>query len=264
MFKRVALAVLATLFLVASAQADFIEYSGKIRRFTYHYATGTITETTNNAQSFGPDVAWDSTAFTGSFYGSDLATAPPEEVVDWGDVEDGTVVNGFQIGYAADAPDPVDYQVNFYTGNGFGDASATLARFDLTGLPTNGDGTLGGFVIDVDLEGGFEFTITGPDTDGFAGTDFEYGYIPLAGAGTGSTIGTLISTGGFGEEDAFDVYEPGAQADGGPYAGSLFFGGTPFAQMHMRLYTNAIPEPTSAALLGLGVLGLALVRRRKK
>jgi hypothetical protein len=154
---------------------------------------------------------------------------------------------------------PVDIEVRFYeNGNGFGDASNEVAAFLITGLPGSGSGGVEGWIVDIDLvPGNLSFIMNGPDKDSIPGQDFEYSY-NMTNRGNATSMGPLISTGGHGQEDAFDRYTGGPQGSG-TYDGTFFFGGNPFAQFHMRLYT--LPTPGALALVGLG--GLMVARRRR-
>ncbi len=223
---------------------------------TAHYSASTGEVTTDGAtQRYGPATAWDSTTSTG-FFSNRISS---QWVVDWGDVANNTLVNGFQLGYATNSNVPVNITVSFYApGDGHGDASTLLASYLIPGLPgTTTPGTITGWTVDVDLEGGFEFLLSGADLDGDGLTDFEYEY-NMTNRGDATSMGPLISTGGVGQEDAFDRYDNNSQAGGGTYAGTFWFGGNPYAQFHMRLYT--VPEPASLALLAIGAL--SYLRRR--
>lgn len=256
MRKIVLLAAVAALAVPALAE-QFLS-AGTVRYGTYDLASGTVTE--NPAARFGPAIAWDCTTQQG-FY----AASTDRERLDWGDTASGLVVNGFQIGYATNSTTPVSAYVAFYSGiNGGGDPlGTTITVFDLANLPGGG-----GWFLDVDLEGGYEFTITAPDLDGDGLGDFGYGYHFYNG-GDGTSTGPLLTlpgpdpVGAPGVEDAYDRYNAPGRWAGGAFVGTYWFGGwdptdndPPFTQFWMRLYT--VPEPAALALLALG----ALLRRR--
>ena len=99
------IAAAALVACAGAAFADFqsvetINYAG-----TYSMAQGQL----NGTAFFGPDVAYDNTTTSGFFSGR----AANSEFIDWGNMAAGTVVNGFQIGYATDAP-VVDLAITFY------------------------------------------------------------------------------------------------------------------------------------------------------
>jgi hypothetical protein len=247
---RRALLLCALLAFVVPVMADPVPMAveGAVDLGTYDMATGQW-----NGGRFGPTVAWDCTVGTGYFYNS--MTAPSVEQ-DWGDLTAATTVNGFNVGFATNAT-ALDLCVWFYEGTtGYGVAGNPVTGFTIpiSGLPGGG---YWGITADIDLEGGNEFNLPAGDWG------YSYAFHNAVGA-TG--YGPLLTTAGPdpvgapGIEDVWDKY-----ADSGTcepvtnltLLGTYWFGGSPFAQYHMRLYT---PEPSSLALLALG--GLALLRRR--
>lgn len=250
------LVVVSALALTGSmAMADIAEPVSVVNYAKYNLTTGKVKVGGGGHRTH--QIAWDSTNQTG-FFSNRVST---QWVVDWGDVPAGNLVlntvDGFQIGYATNSTVPVDIEVRFYeNGNGFNDVSNQVAAFLLTGLPGSNTGGVQAWIVDVNL-GSSAFIMNGPDKDSIPGQDFEYSY-NMANRGNATSMGPLISTGGHGQEDAFDRYDGGPQGSG-TYAGTFFFGGNPFAQFHMRLYT--IPAPGSLALVGLG--GLLAARRRR-
>lgn len=250
------LVVVGALALTGSmAMADIAEPVSVVNYAKYSMATGKVKIGGSGHRT--NQIAWDSTTQTG-FFSNRVST---QWVVDWGDVPAGNLVldtvDGFQIGYATNSTVPVDIEVRFYeNGNGFNDVSNEVAAFLITGLPGSGSGGVEAWVVDVNL-GSLAFIMNGPDKDSIPGQDFEYSY-NMKNRGNATSMGPLIATGGHGQEDAFDRYTGGPQGSG-TYDGTFFFGGNPFAQFHMRLYT--LPTPGALALVGLG--GLMAARRRR-
>lgn len=247
-----------TAVLAAPVLADELGVVESWNYATYDFATQQVTEGSARA---GLVNIWDNTTPTGFF-----TNRPSNQwVVDWGDVgaaSGNILITGFDIGYATNSTVPVDIEVGFYApGNGFGDPSPLIASFLLTGLPGSSSGGIEGWVVTVDLKSSsipFNLPLTDLDNDGLG--DFEYSYnMANRGNATATGMGPLISgpVNAPGIADAFDRYDSGPQGTG-TYAGTFFFGGSPFAQFHMRLYT--IPEPATIGLLALG--GLGLIRRR--
>ena len=186
----------------------------------------------------GAATIWDNTASIGSF-----RSTVGEEAVDVGDLPDGTIVGGFQIGFATDATGSVSFRYSFYDGDGFDSIGGLLptnsggtAAYDITV-----DGLAGGgifaYTVDIVLPVEDHFIITGPDVDMVPGTDWSWGYVTTD-AGNSTLIGPLITgegppPGAPGRADFFDVYTPDVAT--GAHSGTFFFGGNPFAQFHMLL-----------------------------
>jgi hypothetical protein len=98
------------------------------------------------------------------------------------------------------------------------------------------DVALGG-VAQLEIGGSVVATATGVDGGPGTWSDWTAVYTPTA-ADAGKTVTILLSTNGSGQGDFDDVR---LDATGGP---------------------TTIPEPASMALLGVGLLGLGMVRRR--
>jgi len=275
--KKVTVLALAAL-LAAPALADLeleLAQPADIYNGSYDLSSG---DYSLGGPRFGPGIAWDNTApssgTTAYYFGSNYdpnysgaGTNAGDIALDWGDLGSSTYVNGFQFGYGTNSTVPITIEVWFYSGTTGGTLGAgvgtPVAGFSLAGLPGDAPGgsTTSLFLFNVDLDvPNLEFTLPAGDW----GYSYEVTVGGTAPVGADENTGFVISAAGPdavlapGREDTFTKYNglspaPGSGQDGGLF----FFGGTPFAQFHMRLYT---PEPTSLLLIGLGAL--AALRRR--
>jgi uncharacterized repeat protein (TIGR01451 family) len=203
-------------------------------------SSGQLTPTPSNPNvpTAAGDVLWDNTGNVGQF-----RNTIGQEVLDTGDLPDGTIIGEFQVGFATDATGSVSFRYTFYENNGFNTVGNILptnsggqASYDFTvgGLPGGG---IGAFTFNVVLPVDDHFIITGADIDANPGTDWGWGFIATD-IGTGTAVGPLISAEGAppgapGRGDFFDLYTPDVAT--GTHSGAFFFGGAPFAQYHMLL-----------------------------
>ncbi|MCB1609251.1 MAG: DUF11 domain-containing protein [Xanthomonadales bacterium] len=190
------------------------------------------------------DTVWDNSVTTGFFRGQPVG----QEILDEGDLPDGTVIGEFQIGFATDAVGDVTLRYSFYENNNFNTVGNLLptvgggqATYDIpiTGLPGGG---IFAFTINIMLAADDQFIITGPDSDMNPGTDWGWGFVVLN-PGNSTSLGPLITAegpppGAPGRADLFDQFTPDVN---GTYDGTFFFGGSPFAQFHMVLIEGSNP-----------------------
>ncbi|MCK4658256.1 MAG: hypothetical protein KAV82_01935 [Phycisphaerae bacterium] len=139
-------------------------------------------------------------------YGSYMGMQPGYEFIDWGDVADGTQVDGIEIGYYTNSTDPITIIMRFYSGeNGGVFTMATEEACVPVTLPGFVPGTDGYYIFDVDLRGGWEFAISGPDLDGDGKVDIGYGF-EVTDPGNG-TVGILLSKDNPDPPGAFGITE---------------------------------------------------------
>jgi hypothetical protein len=210
---------------------------------TYSLATGELTPTAG-AERIG-DSVWASTTPTGYYHPQMIYEGPGSTTVDWGDIDGPQGVGGFTFSYATEMllPERLDIVIGFYAEEDGWDSAGRvqLALFNLTDLPTGGDG-FNGWTITVDLDAaGTAFTIDGSDLDFDGLVDFGYTHWF-----TGDDITYPSSTGPIlagdpniptspGIEDVIDAYSDPGLVDGS-YVVTFYYGGDPYAQLYMELY----------------------------
>lgn len=211
---------------------------------------------------------------TSGFYGVGAASVSssgsPIEWMDWGTITDSTgsdIVGNFTFGYGTSVTDVsqggsgASAQLRFYDGiTGFcsDSGAAPTASFSFTGLPGASPGTSVGWLITVDLTGGFEFFSAG------AGNAFGFGFTTqddVLGDGTTDT-GPLLCYAGDpfgpnadattdpdtnGQLDVYDQWEDSPQSN--ICLGSFFFGGYPqnFSSWYLSLMTADTTGAASAS-----------------
>lgn len=224
----------------------------KIGHATIDMATGVITRGTSQQKSATLANAFTNTDTSG-FYGVGSVTVStsgnPQGWMDWGmqTADTGSdIVGQFSFGYGTTVTDTtlggpgVGTVLEFYDGiAGFcADSGATpTASFSFTGLPGSSPGVGAGWLITVNLTGGFEFCSTG------VGNNFGFNFITsddYNGDGTRDT-GPLLCYAGDpfgpnmnpsndpdsnGQVDVFDVWDLNPTTSN--CLGSFFFGGVPF------------------------------------
>lgn len=275
----ITLALCALLAVPAFAQtpvetSNVRAYDGIIHLGTFDPATGQLDSSTASVKAAG-DIIWDNTTASGSF-GQFVAN---EELLDEGDLPDGTLIQSFQVGFATDAT-AADFIYTFYTNDSFNTVGAPLSTrtgnvatypISLTGLPGGG---FFAFTVDVDVTGD-EIVIAGPDLDMDTLTDWGFGVHLVSQNGT--AFGPLLTSPGpdpVGAPGAnlgvFDVFDPPAFDPGATYIGSFAFTPPLPSQFHMQLIEGAPPAidvPTSSdyglLLLVLGLAGAAFLTLRR-
>ena len=223
---------------------------------TFEYSNGTLTKMHDKG---GATVLWDNTGFLPNFFSSGTA-----EILDTGDLPADTYVGQFQVGFATDAVGLVTIRQTFYENNNNGTLGAVLpkvgggvARYDLTfNVPGGG---LFGYNVDIVLSEDDQFRITGPDVDGFPGTDWGYGFTILDPGNTVAGMGPTVSSevmppGAPGREASFDIYDPP-----GVYVGNFVFTSGLFAQFNMQLVQGPGPPTPTIDIPTLSEVGLALL-----
>jgi subtilisin-like proprotein convertase family protein len=245
---------------------DVHSFGGVIRHMYYKPATGEVHEIFGVPRE-GPNIVWDSTLDSGLF--RDLPST--NLALDWGDLDPlrlgvdpgGTdLINGFTYGFVTNGTQPPTVNIALFgTENGHNSTGRTpIAKGSFT-VPGTGSPTQGvpaAFTVTVDLEGGLEVPVVGPDLDGDRKRDFGYTYwmqdranATLAGPiiATGQPVDPPNQPGAPGAEDSFDLFaNPLAEFDpsssslgaGTTYSGTVNNGGNPFAQFYFKLWSDDV------------------------
>jgi hypothetical protein len=242
----------------ALAGPDLVPISGPLERWNYDLATGRVTPIARDGSS-GRSI-WAATESPG------FGCWRPFDVcdLDWGDIPRGVAIGGFDFGYYSDSgcrPPHSEILLAFYQNeDGWNsERRQILACYTLSNLPGGGIAGVTAHVIHVDLP--TPIVIDGEDLDGDQLSDFGYVYwhrysIPYV------RLGPLVADVADpntappptcpGVVDAFDKFaDPDFTLDpnmnlnlpGGPaWLGSYWFGGEPFAQYYLEMYTAECPE----------------------
>ena len=243
-------------------------------RATYHMATGQweIHSQPNTVAPQGDvrgpapfNLVWSSISESG-FYTNRIPGGALREAFDWGVVcgdiaPTARTLNQFVFAYAtADVPAvPSTLSVDIFLYDSFdplcvADPDGTLAGFNCLAangagytigeLPGSTAGEVAGWIITIDLTGGFEYPMTGGE--------FAYSYsnwVNFTNAGPLITNEDQIAAPG--TDDAFDSYPSAPQTQ--PILGTFFFGGAPYAQFYFEIYSSdTVCTPTNSGACCVG------------
>lgn len=184
---------------------------------------------------------------------------PGALVLDWGDIADGSVIQGLQFGYATDRLTPIDCDIVFYADyNGYNnnDFYGTFG-FAFTDLPP-AMGAYNAWVITVDLEPNFTFPIQGNDLDGDGKADFGYSFWFSNLSGLDSATGPFLANpdlgvygtipaaeAALGIEDVICAFAPQSGDPNQTQYECFWFGGwdpndpnSAYAQLYLVLFGN--------------------------
>jgi hypothetical protein len=266
------LAMAAGLACSALANEPITTTPTRVDKFVGHVyinlATGEYSITYSGGRSGAP--VWSNTNLcAGTWSWNDWTGPTTQEAIDWGSIDNDTVIDGYQFAYSTNLPDlqwsgiPGFDSINYFYDDylGFGSTGTVAAAFQVGPLPGASDVPVWGWWVTVDLAGGNEFTLSGDDVrcgDGLHEFGWGCAYnIPMTGYMTGPILtapdhlgmcGTTAacSTGNAtGVEDAYDLYLAYPQTS---YDSTYYFGGfdpptqTPAGSFWMELYSGGQPD----------------------
>lgn len=242
----------------AQTQTDTVPVA-KIGTAKYTMSTGELVRGNAVDKTAGTANAF-SNIDTSGFYGTgSVANSTTGNLLEWldfGTVTTNTgsdIVGGFTFGYGTSVTDPTmggpgaSVLLRFYDGiTGFcaDSGAAPTASFSFTGLPGASPGAGAGWLITVDLTGGFEFCSAG------VGNNFGFGFTTaddVAGDGARDTGPLLCYAGDIsdpvnvpdsnGQQDIFDEWDDSPQSN--ICLGTFFFGGAPnnFSSWYLTIET---------------------------
>lgn len=257
--------------------SDVRPFVGRVRHMYFKPATGEVRELYDGPTTReGPNIVWDSTLDSGEF----LNLTPNELLLDWGDVDPlrlgvdpgGTdLINGLTYGFVTDGTDPPTINIALFgTDNGHNSTGRTpiaSGSFTVPGTGAPQQGVPTAWTVTIDMEGGLEVQVVGPDLDADRKRDISYTYWVESRANA-TQVGPIIARGqpvdppdqpgAPGEEDNYDLFENplaafdtsvanlGAQTS---YSGTTNFGGAPFGQFYFKLWSDDVPPAAGACCM---------------
>lgn len=270
-----------------AAEVTFPETATVVHLGTYHVASDSWSAPASKGA--GPVPIWATSEPSGLFFPVSNTT---RERINSGDLPEGTLISRFTIGFTTDSSMPVGASLAFYNTDLFDTQTGLLQRADGSDAVyaltfPDVDGTPGEQIpynVTIDLTGGAEVVITGPDVDGDGKTDWGWGsvYDNLGNATIGCSgfpclgprlAGVSTPPGATGSQNRWDAFDPAAWT-GGVYQETLEFPtefppGTNFIILEGQIPTVVdIPTLSQVGLLvlilGLGGFGMVALRRRSE